>query len=57
MKCNHERLIVDDPDIAAEVNITPDDSKKFPEYFMYRRYKCEGCGRIVTVLHAVVENN
>ncbi len=50
-QCGHGKLTAIDNYSSVDVQ----GWKESPDYFMYKRYKCEDCGGTVIVLHAVVE--
>jgi hypothetical protein len=53
--CKHNNLKAVEPVVTGvECNMKLGDN--FPDYFMYRQYICLDCGKIVTVLHAVIHN-
>ena len=54
MICQHNRLIALDNFTGIEVNIE-NSLSKVCGMFTYKKYKCEECERIITVLNAVVE--
>lgn len=57
MNCKHNILTAIQPEYTGiEFSYTNTNNKLdiVPEYFMYKRYKCETCGKIVVILHAII---
>ena len=52
--CQHNRLIALNDYAAIEANVE-DSLSKVSGMFSYKKYSCENCGKIITILNAVVE--
>jgi hypothetical protein len=54
-KCAHDWLEAVKPNYSA-VSCTTTDEVGCSGYFMFKKYLCLNCGKIITILNAVVEN-
>ena len=52
--CQHNKLVAINDFAGIEVHVE-DAPTKVSGMFTFKQYKCDDCGRIVTVLNAVVE--
>jgi len=53
--CEHNKLIAIDDYTGIQGNFENKTNSQICGMFVYKKYKCEDCGRIITVLNAVVE--
>lgn len=55
MKCAHPNLTEIDNLVAVEISIEGQEGG-VTGAFQYKKYRCERCKALITILHAVVEN-